>query len=43
MDYICVLCGELLAPKDVTALFGLSYCADCAAEILTEDDVLEDN
>ena len=39
----CRMCGETLHSKDAAWLFGAPYCVDCAAEILTEDDVLEDD
>lgn len=38
----CHLCGVPIAYEFTHWFFNLPYCDDCAAEILTEHDVLED-
>lgn len=39
----CHLCGVPISHEFTHWFFGLPYCDDCADEILTEDDVLEDD
>lgn len=40
---LCVLCGGLFSTKDITWIFGRCYCEECIMDVLTEDDVLEDD